>query len=198
MNALILVDIQNDFVPGGALGVPGGDEVVAVANKLMPKFDLVLATQDWHPEDHGSFADQHRGHDVGDVIDLSGTQQVLWPRHCVQGTPGAEFVPGLKLDSIDHIVHKGTNPEIDSYSGFFDNERRQATELDALLRKHGVDAVTIVGLATDYCVKFTAMDACQLGYQTTVVFDGIRGVEMHDGDCELAVTEMMIAGTSII
>lgn len=198
MNALILVDIQNDFLPGGALGVPGGDEVVAVANELMPKFDLVVATQDWHPEEHGSFADQHRGHDVGDVIELNGTQQVLWPRHCVQGTPGAEFVPGLNRDGIDQIVHKGTNPEIDSYSGFFDNERRQATELDALLRKHGVDDVTIVGLATDYCVKFTAMDACQLGYQTTVVFDGIRGVEMHDGDCELAVTEMMIAGTRII
>lgn len=198
MKALILVDIQNDFIPGGALGVPGGDEVVAVANDLMPHYDLVVATQDWHPENHGSFADQHAGYDVGDLIERHGCQQVLWPRHCVQDTPGAELVPDLNRDGVDHIVHKGTNPEIDSYSGFFDNERRQATELDAILRQHEVVAVTIIGLATDYCVKFTAMDACQLGYRTTVIFDGIRGVELNRGDCELAVTEMMIAGTHFV
>ena len=198
MNALILVDIQNDFVPGGALAVPDGDAVVAQANDLMPHYDLVVATQDWHPENHSSFVDQHPDHEVGDLIELDGMQQVLWPRHCVQGTPGADFVPGLNLDGIHHIVHKGTNPEIDSYSGFFDNERRQATELDAILRQNEVVAVTIVGLATDYCVKFTAMDACELGYRTTVIYDAVRGVELNPGDCELAVAEMMIAGTTFV
>jgi nicotinamidase/pyrazinamidase len=198
MNALILVDIQNDFVPGGALAVPDGDAVVAVANALMPHYDFVVATQDWHPAEHSSFADQHPGCEVGDLIEIHGTQQVLWPRHCVQNTRGAEFVPTLDVAQIDAIVHKGTNPEIDSYSGFFDNERRQATELHALLQEREVEAVTVIGLATDYCVKFTVMDACELGYRTAVVVDGVRGVELNPGDCELAFAEMAIAGANFL
>lgn len=197
MRALILVDIQNDFLPGGALAVPDGDAAIPVANDLMPRFDLVVATQDWHPRRHGSFASQHPGHKAGDVIELNGLQQILWPDHCVQGTPGAEFPDTLNTGGIRRIFKKGIDPAIDSYSGFFDNGHRRATGLGDYLKEQDVDEVYLVGLATDYCVKFTALDARQLGFRTYLIEDGCRGVELNPGDCANAITEMKAAGVTI-
>jgi len=197
MPALILVDIQRDFLPGGALAVPRGDEVVPVANRLMPRYKLVVATQDWHPADHRSFASQHPGRKIGDVIELDGLPHVLWPDHCVAETLGAEFAAGLERERIQHVVRKGTDREIDSYSGFFDNARRKATGLDRYLREQQVDEVHIVGLATDYCVKFTALDAIELGYRTILLTEGSRGIESERGDCERAIAAMRAAGVII-
>jgi nicotinamidase/pyrazinamidase len=195
--ALVLVDLQNDFMPGGSLAVPDGDEVIPVANALMERFDLVVATQDWHPAGHESFASSHPGRAPGETIDLHGLAQVLWPDHCVQQSAGARFVAALRTDRISHVVRKGTDPRIDSYSGFFDNGHRAATGLDALLRERGVEEVWIAGVATDYCVKFTALDARALGYQTMLVLDGCRGVRLHAGDVDRAIAEMAAAGVSI-
>jgi len=197
MNALLLIDIQNDFLPGGALAVPAGDEVVSVANQLMPDYDLVVATQDWHPADHLSFASQHPGSRVGDVIQLDGLAQILWPDHCVQNTAGADFAAHLNRAPIQHVVHKGTNRSIDSYSGFFDNARRHATGLENYLRSHHVDTIHLIGLATDYCVKATALDALSLGFETVLIRSGVRGVDLHPGDCERAIDEMRAAGVEI-
>ncbi|GAB4324942.1 MAG: bifunctional nicotinamidase/pyrazinamidase [Candidatus Sumerlaeia bacterium] len=198
MRALILVDIQNDFCPGGALPVPRGNEVVAVANRLMPLFDLVVATQDWHPLDHWSFAVNHRGMKPGDVIILDGIEQILWPEHCVQDTRGAEFHPDLNLSGVDEVFRKGTDPRIDSYSAFFDNARRRATGLNAYLVEKGVREVFVCGLATDYCVKFTALDAVQLGYETALIEDACRGVELKPGDVAGALAAMQKAGVRIL
>ena len=198
MRALILVDIQNDFVPGGALAVPDGDAVVAVANGLLPHYERVVATQDWHPADHGSFASQHPGHSVGDVIQLHGLTQILWPDHCIQETPGAELVEGLDRGAIQAVFPKGTDPGIDSYSGFFDNGKRRATGLGKHLRGEGVEEVHVVGLATDYCVKFTALDAAALGFETVVIEDGCRGVELAPGDIEKALAEMRASGITVM
>ena len=198
MQALLLVDIQNDFLPGGALAVPDGDQVVPVANRLMSRCELVIATQDWHPADHQSFASQHPGKGVGEVIQLGGLDQILWPDHCVQGTPGARFASELNTDGIDRVVQKGTDRAIDSYSGFFDNARGKATGLADYLRGQGVDEIHVVGLATDYCVKFTALDAVDLGFRTVLLVDAIRGVELNDGDCARVVQEMKAAGVLIV
>jgi nicotinamidase/pyrazinamidase len=197
MKAFILVDIQNDFLPGGALAVPHGDEVVPVANRLMPDYELVVATLDWHPADHQSFASQHDGHSVGEVIRVDGLDQILWPDHCVQGTPGAEFAASLNIDRIDHVIHKGTDRWIDSYSGFFDNGHRKATGLADYLKGRGVAAVDVMGLATDYCVKFTALDAVELGFEVRLIVEGVRGVELKPGDCEAAIAEMHSSGVTI-
>jgi nicotinamidase/pyrazinamidase len=161
--ALILVDLQNDFVPGGALAVKDGDQVIPIANAMQKHVDLVIATQDWHPADHGSFAANHPGKKIGDVIDLNGLPQILWPVHCVQNTRGAEFVPGLNTDRFAQIFRKGIDPTIDSYSTFFDNAHRRSTGLADCLKPRGVTDVYLMGLATDYCVKFSALDARQLG-----------------------------------
>lgn len=196
-DALILVDIQNDFLPGGALAVPDGDEVIPVANLLIPRFEHVFATQDWHPADHGSFASQHEGRSRGEMIELSGLQQVLWPDHCVQGSAGAEFAAELELPASAIIVPKGTDRTVDSYSGFFDNGRRSATELNAALKGRGVSRVFVLGVATDYCVRFTALDAKQLGLETVLVEDGCRGVNLKPGDVDRALQEMADAGVQI-
>ena len=198
MRALILVDIQNDFLPGGALAVPDGDAVVPVANALMPAFSLVVATQDWHPAGHGSFAANHPGRRPGEVIALGGLSQVLWPVHCVQGTRGAELADGLERGRIGRVFVKGTDPEIDSYSGFFDNERRKSTGLAEFLRAVGVDEVVVLGLATDYCVKFTALDALSLGLRTVLVVDGCRGVELQAGDSARAIEAVRAAGGAVV
>ncbi len=197
MRALLLIDIQNDFLPGGALAVPAGDAVIEVANRWMQAAELVVATQDWHPADHLSFASQHPGKQVGDVVMLEGTPQVLWPDHCIQGTEGAELAGSLELARIEHIVYKGTQREIDSYSGFFDNEHRRATGLAEYLRAASVTALDIVGLATDYCIRATALDAVQLGFETTVITAGVRGVELQAGDCQRALAEMQAAGVRL-
>jgi nicotinamidase/pyrazinamidase len=198
MNALLLVDLQNDFLPGGPLPVPEGDAVIPVANGLMARFDLVIATQDWHPPGHKSFASSHEGRKPGDVIELHGREQVLWPDHCVQGTPGAELVAGLDFGRIDRIVQKGADPEIDSYSGFFDADRRNVTGLADFLAEQGAWEVYVLGLATDYCVKFTALDARQLGLATYLIEDGCRGVDLAAGDVARAVGAMREAGVIVL
>jgi nicotinamidase/pyrazinamidase len=197
VNALLVVDVQNDFCPGGALAVPEGDQVVPVINRLMPCFDLVVATQDWHPPDHGSFAANHPGKQPGDVVDLDGLDQILWPVHCVQGTPGAEFHPGLRQQQFARIFRKGTDPRIDSYSGLFDNGRRKATGLGDYLRRRGIRTVHIAGLTTDYCVQYTALDAVELGFRTLVVEDACRGVNLKPGDVDRAILAMRAAGVEI-
>jgi len=198
MKALILVDIQNDFLPGGALAVPRGDEVIRVANRVSLKFELVVATQDWHPADHGSFAASHPGKKVGDVIDLHGLRQILWPVHCVQGTRGAEFAPGLETSGVARVFQKGTDPTIDSYSGFYDNGHRRSTGLGEYLRREGVSEVHVMGLATDYCVNFTALDAVQrLGFDTTLIQDGCRGVNLRPGDVDAAIEGMRRTGVRV-
>jgi nicotinamidase/pyrazinamidase len=196
--ALILVDIQNDFIPGGALAVPEGDRVVPIANRVQGAFDLVVATQDWHPANHGSFASQHPGKKPGDVIDLNGIAQVLWPDHCVQGSKGAEFHPRLDTSRFAKIFQKGVDPEIDSYSGFFDNGHRRGTGLAEYLRSRGVTDVYIAGLATDYCVKFTSLDARTLGLNVFVLEDGCRGVNLQPGDSATALDQMRAAGVNVV
>ncbi len=198
MKALLLIDLQIDFCPGGALEVQEGDQVIPIANALMEKFDLVVATQDWHPANHGSFAANHPWRKPGQVIDLHGLQQVLWPIHCVQGSFGANFHPTLNQAGITKVFVKGTDPTIDSYSGFFDNGHRKATGLGDYLKEQGVTAVFVMGLATDYCVKFTALDALELGFATSLIEDASRGVNLKDGDVDQAVREMKEKGVSII
>jgi nicotinamidase/pyrazinamidase len=198
MNALIVTDIQNDFLPGGALAVSQGDEVIPIANRLQPKFDLVVATQDWHPADHGSFASNHAGKRVGETIDLNGLPQILWPVHCVQGTRGAKFSEELSTSRIQRIFQKGLDAGIDSYSAFFDNARRKDTGLGGYLWREGVEQVYILGLTTDYCVKFTALDAVSLGFDAYVILDGCRGVNLRPGDVDRAVAEMRQSGVSFV
>lgn len=198
MRALLLIDLQNDFCPGGALAVAHGDETISVANRLMPLFDTVVATQDWHPREHKSFAVNHPGKQPYDIIDLDGLSQVLWPPHCVQGTPGAGLHAGLDLTYLTKVFHKGTDASIDSYSGFFDNGHRKATGMGDWLKARGVDDVVVLGLATDYCVKFTSLDARQLGMKVIVVADGCRGVDLQAGDSDRAFAEMRAAGCEIV
>lgn len=176
MKALLLIDIQNDFIPGGALAVPGGDEVVPLANQLQPHFDLVVATQDWHPANHKSFASQHPGRAVFDQIELEGLAQTLWPDHCLQASKGAEFSPRLDISRVEAIFRKGTSPEIDSYSGFYDNGHRKSTALAEYLRGKGVQEVYLAGLAADFCVYFTAKDALWEGFTTYVIEDATRAI----------------------
>ena len=195
--ALLLVDIQNDFLPGGALAVAEGDTVVSVANRLMPAFDHVIATQDWHPPQHKSFAAEHAGKQPFDVVDLDGLEQILWPVHCVQGTPGASFAAELDVAPIDAVVRKGSAERIDSYSAFFDNGHRQDTGLTHLLRARGIDAVAVMGLAADVCVAYTVHDALAEGFAVTLVTDGVRGVNMQPGDTDRSIEAMREAGAVI-
>jgi nicotinamidase/pyrazinamidase len=198
MKALILVDLQNDFCPGGALPVPEGDQVIPLANELQKQFELVVATQDWHPENHASFASNHPGRKPGEVIDLDGLQQVLWPDHCVQNRPGAELVKTLDRSRIDRVFQKGTDRCIDSYSGFFDNGHRKSTGLGDYLKSKNVADVYVCGLATDYCVKFTALDAVQLGFKTHLYPNASRGIDLNPGDIDRAIDEMRRAGVEIL
>jgi nicotinamidase/pyrazinamidase len=198
MRALILVDLQYDFCPGGALAVARGDETIAVANRLMPHFSTVVATQDWHPADHGSFATEHPGKQPGDLIELAGVAQVVWPPHCVQDTHGAELHAGLVRSKITEVFPKGTDRTIDSYSGFFDNARKKQTGLADWLRERWINRVYVMGLATDYCVKATVLDARDLGFEAWVIEDGCRAVELIPGDGERALAEMRAAGATIV
>jgi nicotinamidase/pyrazinamidase len=197
MKALILVDVQNDFCPGGALAVPDGDAVVAVANALMPHFPLVVATQDSHPPSHLSFAAHHPGKSVYELIDLDGLPQVLWPVHCVQGSTGAAFHPQLDTARVTRVFPKGTDPRVDSYSGFFDNGKRNATGLGDYLREAHVSDVYVMGLATDYCVKWTALDAAALGFRVHLIEDGCRGVGLGPDDVSRALAELRAAGVHV-
>lgn len=176
MKALLLIDIQNDFLPGGSLAVANGHQIIPVVNAVQQQFDLVVATQDWHPQNHKSFASNHQGKNVFETIELAGLPQVLWPDHCVQGTGGAAFSTAVNWNSVEAIFRKGTNPQIDSYSGFYDNGHNRATGLGAYLKGRGVTAVYIAGLAADYCVYFTAKDALALGFLTYIIEDATRAI----------------------
>ena len=198
--ALLLIDIQNGFCPGGNLPVADGDQIVPVANALMKDgcYDLVVASQDWHPANHGSFASQHPGAKPFDMGELSGKPQVLWPDHCVQDTSDAEFHPGLDLSAIAHIQKKGENPAVDSYSAFRDNDRAALTGLADYLRQKGVTELDVMGLATDYCVKFSALDAIDMlpGVKVRFIEDGSRGIDPQG--VTAAIEEMRAAGVSIV
>ena len=175
MHALLVIDIQNDFCPGGALAVAGGDGIVAGVNALMPDFDAVILTQDWHPAGHSSFASTHQA-DPFTTTEMPYGTQMLWPDHCIQGTKGAAFHPDLRVDG-DLIIRKGYNPAIDSYSAFFENDKSTPTGLDGYLRTRGIESVTLVGLALDYCVNYSAQDAAKLGFKTTVMTNLCRAID---------------------
>jgi nicotinamidase/pyrazinamidase len=198
MKALLLIDLQNDFCNLGALAVKGGNDVIPIANNLMDKFDLIVATQDWHPANHESFAAVHYFRRPGQVMDLHGLEQVLWPIHCVQETFGAEFVQELNSEKITAVFQKGTDKTVDSYSGFYDNGRRGKTGLHDYLQSKGVTEVYIMGLALDYCIKFTAKDAVELGYKTNLILDGCRAVNLEKGDGEKAVNVLKLLGVTIL
>lgn len=193
-SVLLIVDVQYDFLPGGALSVTGGDELIPIINALQAYFGHVVATQDYHPADHGSFAAQYPGKSPGDRIDLAGLSQILWPVHCVQESAGADFPASLYQLRWDAIFQKGKNPAVDSYSGFFDNARRGDTGLADYLKERGIDRVFVCGLALDYCVKFTALDAQSLGFTTFLITDATRAVNLHPQDGEAALQEMQEAG----
>ncbi len=196
--ALLLIDLQKDFTRNGALEVPYGEEVIPVANALLPLFSHTIATKDWHPANHVSFAPNHAGKKVGDVIEAYGATQVLWPIHCEANTPGAEFAEGLHHKQIQKLILKGMNPKLDSYSGFFDNAHLAKTDLDDYLKDNRISDLYIMGLATDYCVKFTVLDACSLGYNVYLIEDGCRGVDVSPGDVEQALLDMEQAGAQRI
>lgn len=195
--ALILVDLQYDFLPTGLLPVPEGDAVIPYALERMGEYKTVVATQDWHPANHKSFAANHPWRKPGQVIDLNGLEQVLWPIHCVQGTFGAELVDELDQRLITKIFRKGTDPEIDSYSGFYDNGHRKSTGMAEWLEKRDIQSVHVMGLALDYCVKFTVLDAVIKGLRTTLLLEGCRGVNLKPGDSQDAILEMQAAGVII-
>lgn len=198
--ALIIVDVQNDFCEGGALEVKNGNEIIPVINKLIKsnKFDEIIATQDWHPKNHKSFASNHKNKNVYDVIKLNGITQVLWPDHCVQRKKGSRFHKDLNLDKKFKVFKKGTNPEIDSYSGFYDNDHKSSTGLSEYLKKKKVEKVYITGLATDYCVKFTAIDSIKEGFSTFVIKDAVKGVNINKRDSQIAFADMKIAGVRLL
>ncbi|MCB9678776.1 MAG: bifunctional nicotinamidase/pyrazinamidase [Alphaproteobacteria bacterium] len=190
--ALVVIDVQNDFCPGGALAVPDGDAVIAVCNARMATADLVVLTQDWHPAGHQSFASTHGLAPFG-TVELAYGTQVLWPDHCVQGTAGAAFHPALDADRANLVIRKGTNPAIDSYSAFFENDQTTPTGLGGALRELGVTELVLVGLATDYCVKYTALDGRRLGFAVSVLEGGVRGIDLN-GSVAAAWAEMAEAG----
>ena len=176
MDALIIVDIQNDFLPGGALAVPRGDEILPVVNGLQGRFELVVATQDWHPAGHASFASSHPGKSVYDAITIDGVEQILWPDHCVQGSRGAELARAFNTNRVEAIFRKGTDPAIDSYSAFYDNARRKSTGLEGYLKWKKVDRVFLAGLAADFCVSYSLMDALAMGFGAVLIKDATRAI----------------------
>ena len=194
--ALIVVDVQNDFCPGGALAVTGGDEIVPGINALMDEFSAIVLTQDWHPGNHASFASQHDGLDSFDVTDMPYGPQVLWPDHCVRGTEGAAFHPNLDTARAALIIRKGCNRQIDSYSAFFENDQTTPTGLEGYLRTRGIDALTLAGLATDYCVSYSAIDAAKLGFTVSVSQHLCRAIDM-DGSLSTARQAMAEAGVTL-
>lgn len=194
--ALIVVDMQLDFCPGGRLAVAGGDEIVAPINAMMGGFQTVILTQDWHPADHASFADNHPGAEPFSVTQMPYGPQVLWPRHCVIGSDGAGFHPGIRTDLADLVIRKGSNPAIDSYSAFFDNDHRTATGLAGYLRDRGATELTFVGLAHDFCVAWSAIDAARLGFNATVAEAACRAIDL-DGSLAKAQQDMRETGVTL-
>lgn len=198
MKTLLIVDVQNDFLPDGALAVPRGDEVIPVINRIQDRFDLVVATQDWHPADHGSFASRHEGKEIFEVTELNGLEQILWPDHCVQSTSGAEFAAALRQERIEAIFRKGMEADIDTYSGFYDNGHRKSTGLADYLRGKGAEEIYVAGLAGDVCVYFTVLDGCREGFTTHLIIDATRAVNMEEGDFDKAVADMKEKGAIMV
>lgn len=197
MHALLVIDVQNDFCPGGALAVAEGDATVAGVNALMGQFEAVILTQDWHPAGHSSFASAHAGKAPYEMMEMPYGPQVLWPDHCIQGTKGAAFHPVLETDRADLIIRKGYNPAIDSYSAFFENDHKTPTGLEGYLRTRGITEVTLVGLALDFCVNYSAVDAAQLGFKVNVRTDLCRAIDLN-GSLDEAMAAMKGAGAVII
>ena len=196
MKALIVIDQQNDFCPGGALAVPEGDQITAGINARMQDFEAVILTQDWHPAGHSSFASSHAGKNPYDLVQMPYGPQVLWPDHCIQGSAGADFHPELNSTRADLVIRKGYNPAIDSYSAFFENDQKTPTGLEGYLRTRGIEAVTMVGLALDFCVHFSAADAAKLGFKVTVEQDLCRAIDL-DGSLDAALKAMQGAGVNL-
>ncbi|MDD1010213.1 bifunctional nicotinamidase/pyrazinamidase [Pseudomonas shahriarae] len=195
--ALLVIDVQNDFIPGGKLPVPEGDHIVPLINRLARQFKQVVIAQDWHPIGHASFASSHPGHQPYDVIQLPYGEQTLWPEHCVQATPGAELHPELDLPHAQLIIRKGCNPDIDSYSAFLEADRRTTTGLSGYLKERGIDTVYMVGLALDFCVMYSALDARAAGFNAFVVRDACRAIDMN-GSLAAAIDRMQGAGVGLI
>lgn len=193
MDALLIIDIQNDFCPGGKLEVKDGDSIIERVNELNKLFRIVVQTQDWHPADHSSFASNHNGKEPYGTLELNYGEQILWPDHCVQGTSGAAFHPSLNTDRSTMIIRKGFRKHIDSYSAFFENDHQTVTGLDGFLKGSGINRLYLCGLATDFCVKWSALDARKLGYETFLITDAVKGIDL-DGSVEQAMNEMKNAG----
>jgi nicotinamidase/pyrazinamidase len=198
MKALVIVDMQNDFMPGGALAVPSADEIIPMINALIPKFSFVVATKDWHPPDHVSFAANHPGRKIGDVIRVGDIDQILWPVHCVRNTHGADFVSSLDTANFASIFYKGTDKNIDSYSAFFDNAHRKSTGLGDYLKSRGVNEIYLGGLTTDYCILYSTMDAVDLGFKVKVVVDACRPINLDPRDEQRSFEAMAAKGARII
>lgn len=198
MKALVIVDMQNDFMPGGPLGVPSAHEIISVINALIPKFSFVIGTKDWHPPDHVSFAANHPGKKVGDLVRIGDIDQILWPVHCVRNTHGAEFVSSLDTTNFASIFYKGTDKNIDSYSAFFDNARRKSTGLGDYLKSRSINEICLAGLATDYCVLYSTMDAIDLGFIVNVIVDACRPINLDPRDEQRALHAMAAKGARII
>lgn len=197
MNALLIIDLQNDFCPGGALAVPDGDRIVPVVNRLIRTFDRVILTQDWHPSGHHSFASSHDGREPYESVRLDYGLQTLWPDHCIRGTPGAGFHPDLDVDSAQTIIRKGFRKRIDSYSAFFENDRQTRTGLKGYLRERGIAELYVCGLAADFCVKWSVLDGLREGFEVNVIGDAVRGIDL-DGSLDKAWTEMRQAGAKVL
>jgi nicotinamidase/pyrazinamidase len=198
MKVLVVVDMQNDFMPGGPLGVATANALVPIINQLMTRFPLVVASQDWHPSDHCSFAINHTGKKTGDVVAIEGISQILWPAHCIQNTFGAELVADLNQELITSIFHKGTDKNIDSYSAFFDNAKRKKTSLDDYLRACAATELYFCGVATDYCVLYSILDAIDLGYKSHIVLDACRGINLKPTDVDNALAAITARGGKIV
>ena len=196
MKALIIIDIQNDFLPGGSLEVKEGDKIITLINEMMDNYDHIIATKDWHPSNHVSFASNHPGKEIGDIIKVNGLNQILWPDHCVQDSYGSEFPKELNHEKINNIIYKGKNKNIDSYSGFYDNAKGASTQLSEYLKSKGIDKIDCVGLATEYCVKYTAIDASKEGFNTRVLSKCTTGLNRND--IKSAIDEMRSNNVVII
>ena len=195
--ALLVIDVQNDFCPAGALEVAGGNEIIPYINEEMAKYDCVVLTQDWHPKGHSSFATSHEGKNPLELIKMPYGDQVLWPDHCVQGSKGAEFHPDLNIEQANAIIRKGSNPFIDSYSAFFENDRKTPTGLDGYFKSLEIDNINLVGLATDFCVNYSAQDAANLGYKVSVLEKMCRAIDLN-GSLAAAKSEMQDCGVEFI
>ena len=195
--ALLVIDVQNDFCPAGALEVAGGNDIIPYINKEMVKYDCIVLTQDWHPKGHSSFASNHEGKNPLELIKMPYGDQVLWPDHCVQGSKGAEFHPELNIQQANAIIRKGSNPHIDSYSAFFENDRKTPTGLDGYFKSLEIERINLVGLATDFCVNFSAQDAANLGYKVSVLEKMCRAIDLN-GSLAAAKSEMQNCGVEFI